>query len=74
MDIRDTDDTRRDGVMEAAFAAAEEIAARRRCGLHTDTVFAYPAATSSDEVQLFFTESYVSGRGDRSATQVRPAH
>ena len=51
VDIRDTDDGRRDGVMQAAFAAAEAIARRRRCGLRTETVFAYPTATSNDKVQ-----------------------
>jgi metal-dependent amidase/aminoacylase/carboxypeptidase family protein len=51
VDIRDTDDQRRDGVMQAAFAAAEAIAQRRRCGLRTETVFAYPAATSEDKVR-----------------------
>ena len=51
VDIRDTDNDRRDGVMQAAFAAAEAIAQRRRCGLRTETVFAYPAATSNEKVQ-----------------------
>lgn len=51
VDIRDTDDDRRDGVMQAAFAAAEAIAQRRRCGLRTETVFAYPAATSDEKVR-----------------------
>lgn len=51
VDIRDTDDARRDGVMQAAFAAAQAIAQRRRCGLRTETVFAYPAATSDEQVQ-----------------------
>ncbi len=51
MDIRDTDDERRDGVMQAAFAEAKEIAARRKCGLHTETVFSYPAATSDTKVR-----------------------
>ncbi len=50
MDIRDTDDARRDGVMQAAFTAAEAIARRRRCGLRNETVFAYPAATSDEKV------------------------
>lgn len=50
VDIRDTDDQRRDSVMQAAFAAAKEIGARRKCGLHTETVFAYPAATSDAKV------------------------
>lgn len=51
VDIRDTDDERRDGVMQAAFAEAREIAARRKCGLHTETVFSYPAATSDTKVR-----------------------
>jgi len=51
VDIRDTDDERRDGVMQAAFAEAKEIAARRKCGLHTETVFSYPAATSDTKVR-----------------------
>lgn len=51
IDIRDTDDDRRDAVISAAFDAAAEIAARRNCGFSTSTIFKYPAGISAVKVR-----------------------
>ena len=74
VDIRDTDDDRRDGVMQAAFAAAEAIAQRRRCGLRTETVFAYPAATSDDKVLSSCCFACVRLRGGGCSTEASARH
>ena len=46
IDIRDTEDARRDAVIKTAFDAAAEIAARRKCNFSTSTIFSYPAGIS----------------------------
>lgn len=53
IDIRDTDDSRRDAVISATFDAAAEIAARRNCSFSTSTIFKYPAGVSAVKVREF---------------------
>jgi metal-dependent amidase/aminoacylase/carboxypeptidase family protein len=57
IDVRDTDDARRDAVLSTAFQAAAEIAARRKCTVTTDTVFKYPVGVCDKKV-LPHTFSY----------------
>ena len=50
IDIRDTDDARRDAVLGTAFRAASDIAARRKCNVTTETIFKYPVGVSNPRV------------------------
>lgn len=50
IDIRDTDNARRDAVLKTAFDAAAEIAARRKCNHTSSTVFKYPVGVSDPKV------------------------
>ena len=50
IDIRDTDDARRDAVLSTAFQAAADIAARRDCNVSSETVFKYPVGVSDRKV------------------------
>jgi hypothetical protein len=51
IDIRDTVGERRDSVIKTAFDSAAEIAARRKCGVATKTIFAYPPGTGDKKVK-----------------------
>ncbi|GAQ80848.1 ureidoglycolate amidohydrolase [Klebsormidium nitens] len=50
IDIRDTVGERRDSVIQTAFDSAAEIAARRKCGFSTKTLFAYPPGTGDERI------------------------
>ena len=50
IDIRDTDDARRDAVLSTAFRAAADIATRRKCTVSSETVFKYPVGVSDKKV------------------------
>ena len=51
IDIRDTDNVRRDTILKTTFDAAAEIATRRHCNYTTSTVFKYPVGTCDTHVR-----------------------
>jgi hydantoinase/carbamoylase family amidase len=72
-DIRDTDGTRRDGVLTSWKAAAEEISARRGVQISFETVNADPPATCDGSV-LEAVQKAVSAAGRSSKPMVSRAY
>ena len=54
VDIRDSDKARRDSVIERSLRAAEDIAAKRKCGHTKEVMFEYPVAISNPRVGRLF--------------------
>jgi len=55
IDIRDSDKSRRDEVISKTMKAAEEIAAKRKCGHTKELKFEYPVAKSDKKVSCPLT-------------------
>jgi len=72
-DVRDTESTRRDGVLEALRRASEDIAARRGVKIATELINADPPTTCDPEI-LDALEDSASAAGKKSKRMVARAY